>query len=203
MTPLYTVRSPIARVAAWAWVAFTVLNLLDLAFGMTGKPVRDTTGAVMASVLLVGCGLAYVLGLRPSVVADEAGVTVRNPLRDVRVPWRALRNVEAKDAIVVTFAQADGSERSMRAWVLQTSPRAAARAEARAQRDAAKLPKGAAAALKDRTPTRFAVEQIKEIAERERPGTDEDAAAGTVSWSPVAAASLIVPVVLLVVASVL
>lgn len=203
MTPLYTVRSPVARVAAWAWVAFTVLNLLDLGLGLTGKPVRDTTGAVMAVLLLVGCGIAYVLGLRPAVVADEAGVTVRNPLRDIRAPWRAVRKIEARDAITVTFAQADGSDRSMRAWILQTSPRAAAKAEARTKRDAARLPKGAEKALKGRTPAMFAGEQLNEIAERERPKSDEDATTGTVKWSPVAVASLVVPIVLLVVVSVL
>ncbi|WP_026415552.1 PH domain-containing protein [Actinomadura oligospora] len=203
MTPLYTVRSPVARVAAWAWVAFTVLNLLDLGLGLTGKPVRDTTGAVMAALLLIGCGVAYALGLRPAIVADEAGVTVRNPLREIRAPWRAVREIRAKDAITVTFAQADGTDRSMRAWVLQTSPRAAAKAEARSQREAARLPKGAEKALKGRTPAIFAVEQLTEIAERERPKTDEDATTGTVKWSPVAVASLVVPVVLLVVVSVL
>ncbi|MEV5569238.1 PH domain-containing protein [Spirillospora sp. NPDC052269] len=206
MTPLYSVRPPVARVAAWAWVAFTVLNLLDLGLGLTGKPVRDMTGAVMAAVLLAGCGVAYVLGLRPVIVADEAGVTVRNPLRDIRAPWRAVRRIEAKDAITLTFAQADGpdgSERSMRLWVLQSSPRAAAKAEARSKRDAARLPKGAEKALKGRTPTMFAVEQLNEIAERERPKTDEDATTGTVRWSPVAVASLVVPIVLLVIVSVL
>ncbi|MCP2335458.1 PH domain-containing protein [Actinomadura rupiterrae] len=201
MTPLYTVRSPIARIAAWAWVAFTVLNLLDLAFGLTGKPTRDTTGAVMGSLLLVGCGIAYVLGLRPAIVADEAGVTVRNPLRDIRAPWRAVTKIEARDAIVLTFAQAGGKARAMRAWILQTSPRAAARSEARAQREAARLPKGAATALKGRSPATFAVEQLNEIAERERPKTSEDATTGTVTWSPVAIASLVVPLILLVIAS--
>ncbi|MEV4252653.1 PH domain-containing protein, partial [Spirillospora sp. NPDC049652] len=111
MTPLYSVRSPVARVAAWAWVAFTVLNLLDLGFGLTGKPARDTTGLVMAALLLVGCGIAYVLGLRPAIVADEAGVVFRNPLRDIRAPWRSVRRIEGRDAVVVTFAQAGGAER--------------------------------------------------------------------------------------------
>ncbi|RFU39786.1 PH domain-containing protein [Actinomadura logoneensis] len=199
MTPLYTARSPVARAAAWAWVAFTVLNLLDLGLGLTGKPARDATGAVMAALLLLGCGIAYVLGLRPAIVADEAGVTLRNPLRDVRAPWRSVRRVEGRDAVVVTFAQADGAERSVRAWVLQTSPRSAAKAEARTQREAAKLPKGAATALKGRTPTMFAIDQLNEIAERERPRSDEDATTGTVAWSPVAVASLAVPFVLLLV----
>ncbi|MEV4252278.1 PH domain-containing protein, partial [Spirillospora sp. NPDC049652] len=99
--------------------------------------------------------------------------------------------------------QAGGAERSMRAWVLQTSPRAAAKAEARTQREAAKLPKGAATALKGRTPTLFAIDQLNEIAERERPKSAEDATTGTVSWSPVALASLAVPIVLLVLAGVL
>ena len=84
MTPLLTIRSTPARVGAWAWMAFAALNLIDIA--LRG---RDAASAVMAALLLLGCGIAYVLGLRPAVVADEGGFTVRNPLRDVRVPWRA------------------------------------------------------------------------------------------------------------------
>ncbi|MFD0854100.1 PH domain-containing protein, partial [Actinomadura adrarensis] len=70
MTPLLTIRSTPGRVAAWAWIAFSALNLIDIA--VRG---RDMASLVMTTLLLFGCGIAYVLGLRPAVVADEDGVT--------------------------------------------------------------------------------------------------------------------------------
>ncbi|XVQ12183.1 PH domain-containing protein [Spirillospora sp. CA-255316] len=199
MTPLLTIRSTAARVGAWAWTAFAALNLLDIA--LRG---RDMASAVMAAVLLLGCGIAYVMGLRPAVVADDGGLTVRNPLRDARVPWTALRGVEGTHALVFTFADPESprGERAVKAWVHQTSPRAQARAEARAARQNRGVP---AAKLKGRTPTAYAAQQLSEIADRHRPkaggGKDDrkggtatkEAVTGALAWSRPAVAALAVP----------
>ncbi|GLZ03989.1 hypothetical protein Acsp03_14550 [Actinomadura sp. NBRC 104412] len=202
MTPLLTIRSTPARVGAWAWMAFAALNLIDIA--LRG---RDTASAVMAALLLLGCGIAYVLGLRPAVVADEGGFTVRNPLRDVRVPWRAAKKVEATDALTFRFRAADGEERKVKAWVLTTSPRAQARAERRAARDArdARLPQQHAARLKGRTPVTYAAQRLNEIADRQRPkgGTlTETGEGGVINWSVSAVAALAVPAALVIAAAV-
>lgn len=201
-------RSTAARVGAWAWMVFAALNLIDII--VRG---RDTTSLVMAALLIFGCGLAFVLGLRPIILGDDHGVTLRNPLRDVRVPWAALRKVEDKDAIVVRYRGTDGAERASRAWVLQTSPRARAKAEARARADAKKIPGKAADHLAGRTPTQYAAQQLNEMCERQRPtkgkpGNPAAAAeqsaqktaeadlgktSGSVSWSPAAVLALAVP----------
>ncbi|MEW2356893.1 PH domain-containing protein [Spirillospora sp. NPDC029432] len=193
MTPLLTIKSTVARVAGWAWMVFAALNLIDIA--VRG---RDMASVVMTTLLLLGCGIAYAVGLRPAVVADEQGYTVRNPLRDTRVPWRASRKIEAADALLVTFKAADG-ERKTKAWVHQTSPRARAKAEARERRQAARMPDAAATALKHGTPTMFAAQQLNELA-REHKGKG-DADQGTVAWSRPAVAAVAVPGALAVAAS--
>ncbi|MFC6885691.1 MULTISPECIES: PH domain-containing protein [Actinomadura] len=219
MTPQLTIRSTAARVTAYAWLAFALLNLLDLGVGITGSARYDLTSATVAALLLLGSGIAYVIGLRPAIVADEAGVAVRNPLRDVRVPWRAVKEVTGDTAVSVRFAGPGGAELRTRAWVLQTSPRAQAKAEARARRDAAETGRAAMAAqVRGRTPTAYAAQQITEIGERHRPaaetaktaktakaatdgdGADGDGAeTGRVSWSVPAVAALAVPAALVVV----
>ena len=202
MTPLLTIRSTPARVGAWAWTAFAVLNLIDIA--VRG---RDMASAVMASILLLGCGIAYVVGLRPAVVADEDAVTVRNPLREARLPWTALRDVTGTHALVFRYT-VPGGERSLKAWVLQTSPRAQAKAEARAAREARKLPAGAAAKLKGRTPTTYAAQQLNDLAGKHRPKgkggtTTEEAVTEGLVWSRPAVAAVAVPGLLVAATSVL
>ncbi|MBO2452080.1 PH domain-containing protein [Actinomadura barringtoniae] len=201
-------RSTAARVGAWTWMVFAALNLVDIV--VRG---RDTTALVMAALLIFGCGLAFVLGLRPIILGDDSGVTLRNPLRDVRVPWAAVRKIEDKDAIVVRYRGTDGAERASRAWVLQTSPRARAKAEARARADAKKVPGSAADHLAGRTPTQYAAQQLTEMGDRQRPtkgkpgnpaaAAEKDAqktaeaqlgkTSGTVAWSPAAVLALGIP----------
>jgi hypothetical protein len=224
MTPLLTIRSTAARVGAWAWMAFAALNLVDIA--LRG---RDMASLVMVAFLLLGCGIAYALGLRPAVVADEQGITVRNPLRDIRIPWGSSRKIEGADALTFQFVDADGGERKAKAWVHQTSPRARAKAEARQRRQAQGLPDAAAAALKHNTPTSYAAQQLNELARAHKPKVkasstnSKDAAAklkeaksedeakakdrdaevpvprGTISWSRPAVMALAIPTALVAV----
>ncbi|GLW65766.1 hypothetical protein Arub01_40100 [Actinomadura rubrobrunea] len=202
MTAPHRFRSTPARVGAWLWMAFAALNLLDIA--LRG---RDLASAAVAAVLLFGCGVAYVVGLRPVIAADEDGVTVRNPLRDVRLPWPAIRRIEATTAVTITFADADGAERTARAWAVQTSPRAHAKAArvAQANKRAAvtsaatrggaqgggsRTPPDAAG----RTPTMFVAQQLNELKTRHRGArAGERAGAAAMGWSWPAVASVAVP----------
>lgn len=191
-------RSTAARVGAWVWMTFAALNLADIA--VRGRTVDS---AVAASVLLCGCGAAYVFGLRPRIAADEAGVELRNPLRDVRVPWPALREIEATDAVLIHYTDADRADRTARAWVLQSSPRARAREERRARRERRRLPDHVAEQVAGRTPTQFAVQQLNELAAKRRPKPGQvktaEAASGTPAWSRIALAALAAPGALLAV----
>ncbi|WP_433464555.1 PH domain-containing protein [Spirillospora sp. CA-128828] len=202
-----TIRSTGGRVAAYAWLVFAVLNFVDLFVGITGDPDYSLTTFAITFLLLFGCGIAYTVGLRPMIAGDDEGITVRNPLRDVRAPWGAVRKIEGKNAVTVSFTGPDGTDLETRAWVLQTSPRAQAKAEARAQKEARK---GESLDLRGRTPTKYAAQQLNELRDRHRPkarsGAPDKAAAakaeepatGEVTWSLPAVAAVTVPLVVLI-----
>ncbi|MFI0485586.1 PH domain-containing protein [Actinomadura sp. 9N215] len=205
-----TIRSTGGRVAAYAWLAFAALNLADLLFGITGDASYSLMTFGISMVLLLGCGVAYAVGLRPAIIGDDDAVTIRNPLRDVRAPWPAVRRVEGTNAVTVRFTGPDGTETQTRAWVHQTSPRAQAKAEARARKEASKDDEFD---LRGRTPAAYAAQRLNEIRDRRRPRTRsgapdraaaareaaDESARGTVTWSVPALASLVVPLASLVV----
>ncbi|WP_141580944.1 PH domain-containing protein [Actinomadura sp. WMMA1423] len=204
-----TIRSTGGRVAAYTWLVFAALNIVDMFVGITGDPEYSLTTVTIAFVLLLGCGIAYTLGLRPLLAGDDDGITVRNPLRDVRAPWGAVRRIEGKNAVTVVFAGPDGTDLQTRAWVLQTSPRVQAKAEARAEKEA-RQGKGKGFDLRGRTATAYAVQQLNEIKDRQRPkarsgapdkaakAQELGAAKGTISWSYPAVASLAGPLAVIV-----
>jgi hypothetical protein len=165
-------RSGGIRFAGWAWIVFAVLNLVDLAWRG-----RDMASAVAAAVLVLGCGVAYAVALRPRIVADDEAVHFHNLLRDVRLPWGSVDRFEGGDAVY-----AHVGERRFRAFILQTSPRARAKSELKARREDKNLPEAVADYMRGRTATDFTVEQLREIAEQNR---KEGAAPGevTVTWS--------------------
>lgn len=206
-----TIRSTGGRVAAYAWLVFAALNLIDIVFGVTGDPSLSATTFGIGALLLLGCGVAYTVGLRPAIIGDDDGVALRNPLRDVRVPWAAVRRIEGANALTVRFTAADGTEAASRAWVHQTSPRAQAKAEARARKEQTGG-RSQGVDLRGRTPSAYAAEQLTEMRDRPRPkarsGAPDEAAAaeaesgdahGTVSWSVPALAALAVPAAALIV----
>jgi hypothetical protein len=192
-------RSTGARIAGWAWLVFAAANLLDLA--VRGD---DLAALIAAAVLLFGCGLAYVLGLRPRIVADEAGIRLHNPLRDVRIPWPALRRIEVAETLrfhcATGQAAGPGESRSFNAWVMQTSPRALARAQKRSRPE---VPEAIAEHVAGRTPADFVAEQLTELAPRGRPGAeslgDRDADRPSVTWAVPAVAAVALPGAALVV----
>ena len=89
-------RSPTAVVVWVVWLLFAVGNWIDLA--VQG---RDHASAVAAAILLLATGAAYVTAQRPRVIADSGGVTVRNPLRDHRVGWAEVAEVDLADLLRV------------------------------------------------------------------------------------------------------
>lgn len=205
-------RSTFARVSAWVWIVFVALNLIDIA--VRG---RDLSALAAVAVLAFGTGVAYVLGLRPRIVAEEAGLRLHNPLRDLRVPWTSVHAIEAREAIVIRYDDSGGTERTARSWVFQTSPRA--RVESRSPRDRT-VPKSIAEQVKGRTPAGYAAERLNEFAvAARRParppavldgaglddvgpddvGPDDARSGGALTWSRPAVAALILPALLLAV----
>jgi hypothetical protein len=169
------------RFCGWAWLAFAALNLADLIWRG-----RDLASLVAAAVLILGCGIAYAVALRPRIVADDDAVRFHNLLRDVRLPWESIERFEGGDAV---YAHAGG--RRFRAFVLQTSPRARAKSEMKARREDKKLPDAVAEYVRDRTATDFAVDQLREIAGRRK--DDGSTGEATVRWAWPAILALAVP----------
>lgn len=135
-----TFRSSTAAVVWVVVLLFVVGNWIDLA--VQG---RDHLSAVAAAVLLLGAGAAYVTAQRPRIIADDAGVTVRNPLRDHRIGWAGIAEVDLVDLLRVHCAwggppgaaPADREHHKViSAWAIHYSRRRQFAAEVKARRGA-------------------------------------------------------------------
>jgi hypothetical protein len=133
-------RSPTAVVVWVVWLLFAVGNWIDLA--VQG---RDNLSVVAAALLLLATGVAYVTAQRPRIIADDAGVTVRNPLRDHRIGWAGVAEIDLVDLLRVHCAwggppgaaPADREHHKViSAWAIHYSRRRQFAAEARARRGA-------------------------------------------------------------------
>jgi hypothetical protein len=109
----------------WVWLVFAAANLADLV-------VQASWGhftAVVTAILVTITGVAYACALRPRVIADEVGLTVRNPFRDHHVPWSAVTSVDWGDWVRVHC----DSARTIYCWALFVPARARIKAARRAR----------------------------------------------------------------------
>ena len=125
-----TFRSATAVVVWIVWLLFAFANWIDLA--VQG---RDHMSAVAAALLLLGTGAAYVTAQRPRIIADEAGVTVRNPLRDHRIGWTGVARVDLAGLLRV-HCEWGQHRKVISAWAMPYSKRRQFAAEASARRQA-------------------------------------------------------------------
>jgi len=141
-----TFRSPTAVIVWVVIVLFVVGNWIDLA--VQG---RDHLSVVAAAVLLLGAGVAYVTAQRPRIIADDAGVTVRNPLRDHRIGWAGVAEIDLVDLLRVHCAwggppgaaPADREHHKViSAWAIHYSRRRQFAAEIKARRGPRRSPAG-------------------------------------------------------------
>ena len=146
-----TFRSPTVVVVWVVWLLFAVANWIDLAI-----QGRDHLSLVAAAILLLATGVAYVTAQRPRIIADDAGVTIRNPLRDHRIGWTGVAKVDLVDLLRVHCAWGGPAgavpagqqhRKVISAWAVHYSRRRQFAAEAKARR-VARSPGG-------RTPTGF------------------------------------------------
>jgi hypothetical protein len=123
-----------AVIVWWVWVLFAVGNLIDLA--VQG---RDHFAAVVAAILLLSIGVAYVTAERPRVISADEGITVRNPLRDHRVPWHLVTKVDLADLLRVHCRQqGKNKDKVISAWAVQYSRRRKLTGEMRSRRQSAR-----------------------------------------------------------------
>ncbi len=204
-----TFRSPTALVAWIVWLLFAAANWIDLA--VQG---RDHGSAVAAAILLLATGFGYVTAQRPRIVTDDAGVTIRNPLRDHRAGWAAVTKVDLADLLRVHCEQ-----RVISAWAVHYARRRKLAAEVRARRAAnpRRVPLGlgqaygAAATARNASPAEAEAEKIaRHLAARAETARAETASveAGTAepltsTWSGRAIAALAIPALILLIVSLL
>ena len=131
-----TFRSPTAVVVWWIWLAFAAANLIDLA--VQG---RDHLSLVAAAILVLVTGAAYVTAQRPRIIADSAGVTVVNPLRNHHIGWAGVTNVDLADLLRI-HTSVQGRDKIIHAWAVHYSRRRKLTAETRARRTAARARSG-------------------------------------------------------------
>ncbi|MGH3254194.1 MAG: PH domain-containing protein [Streptosporangiaceae bacterium] len=126
-----TFRSATAVVVWVVWLLFAVGNWIDLA--VQG---RDHTSAIAAAILLLVTGIAYDTAQRPRIIADDAGVTVRNPLRDHQAGWESVTKVDLTDLLRVHCAPPGERPRIINSWAIHYSRRRQFASDARSRRAA-------------------------------------------------------------------
>jgi hypothetical protein len=207
-------RSPGAIAIWYAWLVFATLNLADLA--VRG---HDHLSAVIAAVLILITGIVFAAALRPRLIADGQALTLRNPLRDIRVPWGAVSYIDLDEMVRVHCLTAVAEpapgvppqHRVLHVWALQSSRRGRMRARVRARARAAEVtgdtpgfaqvPQEVRAITAQSTAARAVIE-LDELragaAARGVPGGPP-----VVTWSLIAAAAILLPALLLTVVTLL
>jgi Bacterial PH domain len=107
-THLFRQRSPLALAAVCAVTSLFVL--VSLALNWAGNPQP-----LFASWVLFGLAVVWSGFVRPAVVIDLDGVTLRNVARDVHIPWTALTDVQIHWNLKVYVG-----ERSYTAWAISS-----------------------------------------------------------------------------------
>jgi hypothetical protein len=199
-----TFRLPGALVAWWGWLIFAVVCLADIA--ISG---RDHLAAEIAVTLFFITGLIYACALWPRVLTDSAAITVRNPLREHRIPWGSVSAVDLRESVQVHCAAEPDAKRAkvIYSWALYAHRRNRLRQELLAQGDRRRLPRSAAVSygmpqdtaqkIEKQSAARIMATQLDEIAKEAR---ERGAAAGprVVRWSWQPALAMAVPAVALV-----
>jgi hypothetical protein len=111
----------------WAWVVFAVANVGDLVIQS-----HNWFAVQVTIIIALVTGLMYACTLRPKVISDAGGLTIRNPFRDYRVPWGGVVGVFLGDSVEIQCERpAPKEQRTVYSWALYSPRRARARAELR------------------------------------------------------------------------
>lgn len=99
-----------------------VLLLFGAALALDAVIEGAGRGPWVAAVSIVGLGvLAYALAIRPVVRADDAAVLVRNPFRDIVLPWGAITEIRSAYSVEVSATAPDGRQRRYQLWAVPVS----------------------------------------------------------------------------------
>jgi signal transduction histidine kinase len=198
-------RLPAPLVLWWAWVAFAVVNLADLAI-----QGHDATSVQIAIGLLAITGVVYACAFRPRVITDAGGLTMLNPLREYRVPWARVSDVYLGESVQVrctaaATANAKGKGKVLHSWALYSPRRSRLKAEVRGRRmdrnlvsrpgGYARMPVEAREVAKQH-PAELMAREIQSLAQKARErGAPDGPVVASWAWSSLAA--VLVPALLL------
>ena len=192
----------------WIWLAFAVLNVVDLALQASPR-----FAVVVGLVVLTITGVAYACGLRPRVLADGRGLTVVNPIREFDVPWAAIREVDVRDWVRFSCAPRTGSDgaggaagraRVIESWALFATARVKRNYTQRARDYTGKTP--AINRMPDEARHLMSQPAVVIMARRIEQRTRAEQAAGapdapvTARWAWFSIATMLVPAAALVIA---
>jgi Bacterial PH domain len=182
----------------WVWLAFALFNVVDLAIQGSGR-----FAAVVTAVLVAATWVVYACALRPRVIASDAGLAVKNPVRDHRIPWGAVEAVDVGDWVRVHCAPAPGAAagRTIDCWALF----APARFKQRARRTAQIRAFAVGSKVSDEARTLMSMTAVqamaKEMDDRARRERAAGAAGGApaASWAWPSLAAMILPALALLI----
>jgi Bacterial PH domain len=175
----------------WVWLAFALINVIDIAIEGSGHFVVTVT-----AVLVAITGVVYACALRPRVIASDAGLVVRNPVRDHRIPWGAVEAVDTGDWVRVHCAG-----KTIDCWALFAPARARLRWGRRAQDRA--IASGSRAS--DETRSLMSMTAVEAMARRMDERARQERAAGAAggppaaSWAWLSLAAMILPALAVIV----
>lgn len=198
-------KSRLGWVLGWVWMVFAALNVIDIV-----RHEWDRSSAYAGSLLLLVSGVVWVLWLRPRLRADGERVLIRNPLREVELPWGAIEEIDSHDTVRFTTER-----KRYHSWVGHVpNRRRSAFSRNRMRQKSAALSidptgrtsadddtgKGKAASVASANDAEFLVQHLTGMADKYREQSKE---AGhteeTVRWSWPAVAVLATPLLLFVV----
>ena len=195
-------RLPGPVVLWWGWLVFVVANLVDLAI-----QGHDKTSFQIAVGLVAVTGVVYACALRPRVIADDDGLTLRNPVRDYRVPWGRVGEIYLGESVQVRCSPGEtAGGKLLHSWALYSPRRSRLRAEVRGRRwdrnltsrpgGYGRLPSEAREAMKQH-PAEVMAREIQSMAQK---ACQRGAADGPVvaSWAWSSLAAVLVPALALV-----
>ena len=200
-------KSRVGWVLGWLWMVFALYNVVDIV-----RHPWDRASAYAGSILLLVSGIVYVIALRPRLRADPERVLIRNPLRDIEIPWGAVSDVNARDTVRI-----ETDRKQYHSWVGHVPNRRRAqysRAKLRAKtaelnadtrgRGFDRSGAGARTEVERQNQAEFMVQRLQNLSERFGPRSkDAGHTTESVRWYWPAVAALVVPALLIVASAVI
>ena len=120
---VYRLTTPLA--VWWIWVGLAVLSLGDLII-----QGHDYLSVKFALGMLTVSGLVFACTLWCKVIADDDGITVRNPFRVFTIPWAAVRGIFLADSVEIQCSRGpQKKDKTVYTWALSSTRRTRARAK--------------------------------------------------------------------------